>query len=91
MSISWSSLGEIEVTDLYAIASGWSCCRTLRQLPTSPASQWKSEVRRWKLGVAIAPSRLEPLNRPFEPLNQPTDGERSDFGNGSEPRFRTLN
>ncbi len=40
---------------------------------------------------AAAPSRLEPLNRPLEPLNQPTDGERSDFGNGSEPWFRTLN
>ncbi|WP_181154321.1 hypothetical protein [Nostoc sp. 'Peltigera membranacea cyanobiont' N6] len=24
------------------------------QLTTSPANQWKSEVRRWKLGVAIA-------------------------------------
>ncbi|WP_176726982.1 hypothetical protein [Nostoc sp. KVJ20] len=49
------------------------------------------EVGSWKLGVAIAIANFELLNRPFEPLNQPTSAEHNDFGNGSERRFRTLN
>ncbi|MEH2402263.1 hypothetical protein [Nostoc sp.] len=48
------------------------CSNFQLQLTTSPASQWKSEVRSWKLGIVIAILGGSSRDRIADNLQQPS-------------------